>query len=225
MRQGSFIMIVIGDILDAGALAQLSQTLPRMRYEDGRATAGFDAAPVKRNEQARQSVTLDLLRDQIGAALLANEVFAAAVRPKALTQILISKTGVGGQYGTHVDSPLIGGLRTDVAFTVFLNAPEDYEGGELIIESASGQDSFKLPAGSAVVYTATTLHRVSEVTRGTRFVAVGWAQSLVRDAAKRDLLFDLEAAKRELFKQHGKTPAYELIAKTAANLMRLWAEP
>jgi PKHD-type hydroxylase len=217
-------MMIIGDILNVTALASIAQTLPKLRYEDGRATAGFDAAGVKQNEQARGSVTLDLLRDQISAALLGNDVFAAAVRPKALTRLLISKTEVGGFYGRHIDSPIIGGLRTDVAFTVFLTPPEAYDGGELVVETVGGDESFKLPAGSAVVYSAATLHRVGEVTRGTRYVAVGWVQSLIRDPAKRELLFDLEQAKRSLFARERKTEAYDLVAKSAANLMRMWAE-
>lgn len=217
-------MMVIGDILDANTLADLAKMLPKLRYEDGRATAGFDAARVKRNEQARASVTLDLVRTQLREALLANDVFAVAVRPKALTDLLISKTSTGGHYGRHIDSPIIGGLRTDVAITLFLSAPETYDGGDLIIETASGEDGFKPPAGSAVVYGANTLHRVGEVTRGTRYVAVGWAQSFIRDAAKRDVLFDLETAKRTLFARSGKTADYDLIAKSAANLMRMWAD-
>ena len=217
-------MMVIGDILDVNTLANLAKTLPRMRYEDGRATAGLDAAWVKRNEQARGSVTLELLRDQLQAAVLANNVFAAVVRPKALTQLLISKTSSGGQYGSHVDSPIIGGLRTDVAFTVFLTPPEAYDGGELIIETAGGEEGFKLAAGTAVVYPATTLHRVAQVTRGDRYVAVGWAQSFIRDAGQRELLFDLETAKHIIFSRSGKTADYDLIAKSAANLVRMWAD-
>ncbi len=217
-------LMTIGHILDQTALTELAQTLPRMRYEDGRATAGWHAARVKKNEQARPSMTLDLLQEQLQNALLANPVFAAAVRPKALTPLLISKTGAGGHYGSHVDSPIMGGLRTDVSFTLFLNDPEDYDGGELIIESAAGEEGYKLEAGSVVVYPSTTLHRVGEVTRGERYVAAGWAQSLIRDDGKRELLFDLDHAQRRLFDQHGKTAEFDLLAKCSANLMRRWVE-
>ena len=116
------------------------------------------------------------------------------------------------------------GLRTDVSFTLFLADPETYDGGELVIESVSGEDEIKLPAGHLVAYDSTSLHRVAPVTRGERMVAVGWAQSHVRDSAKRELLFDLETAKRSLFAQSGKTPEFDLLAKTSANLFRMWAE-
>jgi PKHD-type hydroxylase len=164
------------------------------------------------------------LRESLTSALRANPVFEFALRPKALTPLLISKTADGGHYGTRVDSAIMGGLRTDVSFTLFLSAPESYEGGELVIETAAGSDGYKLPAGAVLVYPSTALHRVAPVTRGERYVAVGWAQSLVRDAAKRELLFDLETANRRLFDATGKTPEFDLYAKTAANLLRMWAE-
>jgi PKHD-type hydroxylase len=217
-------LITIGEVLDASALAELREALPRMRFEDGRATAGWHAARVKKNEQARPSATLDVLRQTIAGALMAHPVFAAAVRPKALTPLLISKTDVGGQYGSHVDSALMGGLRTDVSFTLFLCEPDDYDGGELVIESSAGEDGYKLPAGSAVIYPSTTLHRVSEVTRGTRYVAAGWAQSFIRDAGKRELLFDLDRAQKGIFEASGKTAEFDLIAKCSSNLLRRWAE-
>lgn len=218
-------LITIGQIIDPTALIELRDALTRMRFEDGRATAGWHAARVKKNEQARPSATLDVLRAKLAEALLANPVFASAVRPKALTPLLISKTVAGGKYGSHVDSAMMGGLRTDVSFTLFLSEPDTYDGGELVIESAAGDDGHKLPAGSVVVYPSTTLHRVAEVTRGERFVAAGWAQSLIRDPAKRELLFDMERAQQGMFAQSGKTAEFDLISKCSSNLMRRWAEP
>lgn len=218
-------LMTIGHLIPADALEVLRETLPKLRYDDGRATAGWHAAKVKKNEQARASVTLDLIRGQLSAAMLENPVFSLAVRPKVLTPLLISKTSGGGHYGAHVDAAMMGGVRADVSFTLFLSAPESYEGGELVIESAAGEDGYKLPAGSAVIYPSTTLHRVAPVTEGERYVAAGWAQSLIRDAGQRELLFDLETAQRRLFDQHGKTSEFDLLAKCSANLMRRWAEP
>jgi PKHD-type hydroxylase len=217
-------LITIGEVLNAATLGEVRETLAGLRYEDGRATAGWHAAGVKKNEQARASVSLDLLRERLSAALLANSVFTAAARPKALTPLLISKTVAGGHYGTHVDAAIMGGLRVDVSFTLFLTPPSEYDGGELVIESAAGEDSYKLAAGSAVVYPATTLHRVAPVTRGERYVAAGWAQSFIRDAGERELLFDLDTAKARLFERHGKTPEFDLLAKCSANLIRRWAQ-
>src|SRR5215210_4150085 len=184
-----------------------------MRFEDGARTAGWSARLVKDNEQARESATLRLLRERVETAIRGNDLFALAVRPKALTPLLFSRYGVGQSYGSHVDNPLMDGLRTDVSFTLFLSDPMTYEGGELVIETAAGEDEIKLPAGCMVAYPSTTLHRVAAVTRGERLVVVGWAQSYVRDASRREILFDLETAKRRLFDAQGKTPEFGLLAK------------
>ena len=115
-------------------------------------------------------------------------------------------------------------MRTDLSVTVFLSDPEDYDGGELVIESAAGEQDVKLAAGDAVVYPTTFLHRVAPVTKGERLAAVTWVRSLVRDAAKREMLFDLETARHALFERLGKTPELDLLAKTQSNLLRRWAE-
>jgi PKHD-type hydroxylase len=128
------------------------------------------------------------------------------------------------QYGSHVDDALMGGMRTDISFTLFLSDPTSYDGGELIIDSASGEETFKLEAGALVAYPATSLHRVGAVTRGTRLAAIGWARSFVRDPAQRELLFDLDTVRRQLFAREGKSAAFDLISKSFANLLRMWAE-
>ncbi len=107
-----------------------------------------------------------------------------------------------------------------MSFTLFLGSPDSYEGGELVLETSSGEEAFKLPAGSVVTYPSTTLHRVAPVTRGARLAAAGW----VRDAGRRELLFDLETARRRLFDREGKTPEGDLLAKCAANLTRMWCD-
>ena len=127
-------------------------------------------------------------------------------------------------YGAHVDDALMGGMRTDVSFTVFLVPPDSYEGGELVIDSTAGEQAFKLAAGSAIVYPATSLHRVEPVPAGVRLAAVGWARSFVRDAGERELLFDLETARQAVFQQDGKSPTFDLLSKCGANLLRRWAE-
>jgi PKHD-type hydroxylase len=217
-------LITIADVLTPAELDQVRATLGDMRFEDGRATAGWSARLVKDNEQAREGAALTLLRDTVSKAILGSEVFSLAVRPKALTPLIFARYGQGREYGSHVDNPLMNGIRTDVSFTLFLADPASYDGGELVIESVSGEEDVKLPAGHLVAYEATSLHRVAPVTRGERLVAVGWAQSYVRDGARRELLFDLETAKRNLFTQSGKTPEFDLLAKSSANLFRMWAE-
>ena len=129
-----------------------------------------------------------------------------------------------GRSPRHDRPSQFAGVRTDVSFTLFLSEPASYDGGELVIDTPSGEEAFKLKAGSIVTYPASTLHRVAPVTRGERLVAAGWIRSHVRDAGKRELLFDLETARRRLFDREGKTAEADLLAKCAANLMRMWAE-
>jgi PKHD-type hydroxylase len=217
-------LITIADVLPLAELEEVRAILGSIRFEDGRATAGWSARLVKDNEQAREGAALTLLREKVSKAILSNEVFGLAARPKMLTPLTFARYGEGREYGSHVDNPLMNGIRTDVSFTLFLADPESYDGGELVIESISGEEEVKLPAGHLVAYDSTSLHRVAPVMRGERMVAVGWAQSYVRDSARRELLFDLETAKRNLFAQSGKTPEFDLLAKSSANLFRMWAE-
>ena len=217
--------ITIGNVLAADEIKTVAAALKRARFEDGRASAGFAAREVKRNRQADGSDrSLETIRALIAERIINNEVFRLAARPKALSTLLLSRYEKGMRYGSHVDDPLIDGMRADVAFTLFLSDPKSYTGGELIIESVGGEETVKLPAGSLVAYPATSLHRVAEVSRGTRLAAVGWARSLVRDPARRELLFELDTARRQLFAREGKTAEFDLISKSFANLMRMWVE-
>jgi PKHD-type hydroxylase len=217
--------IVIGDVLSADEIETVTATLAQARFVDGLATAGFAARLVKDNRQTEGTDrSLEMIRRLIAGRILGNEVFQSAVRPKTLSPLLFSRYEPGMHYGSHVDDALMDGMRTDVAFTLFLCDPASYEGGELVIEGAGGDDPFKLGAGALVAYPATSLHRVAEVTRGTRLAAVGWARSFVRDPARRELLFDLDTARRRLFAREGKTTEFDLISKCFANLTRMWAD-
>jgi len=215
--------IVIGNVLSAEEVDLVRATLAQATFVDGRETAGFAARQVKHNRQISDRKA-ETVRKLVEERILAHDVFALAVRPKALTPILFSRYEPGMRYGSHVDDPLMQGLRTDVSFTLFLSDPESYDGGELVIEGASGEDAVKLVAGSLIAYPSTALHRVAEVTRGERLAAVGWARSYVRDGAQRELLFELDTARRQLFAREGKTAEYDLISKSLANLLRMWVE-
>lgn len=215
--------IVIGNILSAADLKLVRVALAQATFVDGRATAGFSARVVKNNLQA-DSQSLTPLRTLLADRILAHEVFRSAVRPKALSPLLISRYDKGMRYGTHMDDAVMQGMRADVAFTLFLASPKDYEGGELVLEGASGEDTFKLAAGTMVTYPATTLHRVEPVKRGARLAVAGWARSFVRDPAQRELLFDLDSARRTMFDRNGKTNEFDLISKSFANLMRMWVD-
>lgn len=217
--------IAIANVISPQEAAEFRKRLESVRFLDGRATAGFAAREVKDN---RQADVLDrntaVLRDEIAERIGANELFKLAARPKQLTSVMFSKYEPGMRYGSHVDDALMGGLRADVSFTLFLSEASAYDGGELVIDSASGEDEIKLEAGSMIVYPATTLHRVNPISRGERLAAVGWVRSYIRDEAKRELLFDLDTARKRLFAREGKSGDYDLLSKSAANLLRMWAE-
>ena len=217
--------IIIGNVLSADEIKTVLAALKRARFVDGRATAGFAARTVKHNRQADGADrSLATVRQLLAERILANEMFQLGARPKALSPLLLSRYERGMDYGSHIDDALMDGMRTDVAFTLFLSEPESYDGGELSIESTAGEDAVKLPAGSLVAYPATSLHRVNEVTRGVRLAAAGWAKSLIRDAARRELLFDLDTARRQMFAREGKSAEFDLVSKSFANLLRMWAD-
>jgi PKHD-type hydroxylase len=216
--------IVIADVLSSDEVKTVRAALDGARFIDGRETAGFAARTVKHNRQAGGDRSLETVRKLVAARLLENELFRLAVRPKMLTPLLFSRYEKTMHYGSHTDDALMGGMRTDVAFTLFISEPDSYEGGELVIETAAGEDAMKLASGSLVAYPATTLHRVAEVKRGVRLAAVGWARSFIRDPARRELLFDLETARRQMFTRYGKSVEFDLVSKSLANLVRMWAE-
>lgn len=217
-------MLSIGNILDSTALTELRSALDATTFVDGRATAGWSAAEVKHNRQAAPSAALRALQEQVVKAIRANAVFQIAARPKIFTPPLFARYGTGETYGAHVDDAMMSGTRTDLAYTLFLHEPQEYDGGELVIESTVGEQPVKLPAGALFLYPATTLHRVAPVTRGERLVAVGWIRSLIRSAGQRELLFDLDTARRALFAREGKSAEFDLISKSLSNLLRMWAE-
>jgi PKHD-type hydroxylase len=218
-------ILSIANVLSSAEVQEAVRSLSGARFEDGRRTAGQFARIVKNNLQAAtDDDAATAIKALVADRLMANGVFVLAARPKRLSPILINRYDPGMSYGAHVDDALMGGMRSDISFTLFLSDPEEYEGGALVIDTTAGEERFKLDAGALVLYPATTLHRVEAVTRGSRLAAVGWAESFVRDAEKRALLFDLDRARHALFRDQGKTEAFDLLSKCAANLLRLWAE-
>jgi PKHD-type hydroxylase len=217
-------ILAIADVLSEADVAALRGGLARASFQPGEDTAGWSARLVKSNLQAGDGPETEARRSLVCSRLLEHPVFALATRPKAVIGPLFSRYESGHAYGTHVDNAIIGGARTDVSFTVFLSEPAAYDGGELVIDTPSGEEAFKLAPGSVITYPATTLHRVAPVTRGERLAAAGWVRSYLRDPVQRELLFDLETARRRLFEREGKTSEADLLAKCAANLMRMWCE-
>jgi PKHD-type hydroxylase len=215
--------IAIADVLDAVQLETVRATLKRATFVDGRVTAGANAARVKSNTQAK-GTELEPMAELVQDALLTNSLFSMAARPKFIIGPTFSRYMTGNAYGAHVDEPFMSGQRTDLAFTLFLSDPAAYDGGELVIDGPEGENAVKLQAGSVFLYPATTLHRVAPVVRGERLAAVGWVRSLIRRSDQRELLFDLDTAHRRLRAESGQTEDMDLLAKTIANLIRMWAE-
>ncbi|WRH66861.1 MAG: Fe2+-dependent dioxygenase [Planktothrix sp. GU0601_MAG3] len=218
----------IADVLTPEELKTTLTLLQQADFVDGKTTAGRYVKSVKNNQQIKtDSEITSELRSIVLEALKRNELFKVAVRPKIIRPIMFSRYDVGMYYGSHFDNAIMGDesiSRTDVSLTLFLTDPDTYKGGELVIETSLGEQSFKLDAGSAIVYPSSTLHRVETVTEGTRWVAITWIQSLVRDPSQREILFDLDTARRSIFQQYGKTIEFDLIAKSHANLLRKWAD-
>ena len=218
-------LLYIADLLDAASVERLRAWLSGAEFSDGRATAGSEARKVKHNEQVgRTDPDLADMQMLVTKRLHEHRLFSMAARPKIIRPPLFSRYVPGMDYGSHVDNALMGGMRTDLSLTVFLSDPESYEGGELVIESTAGEQDIKLPAGSAVLYPTTALHRVAPVRSGQRLAAVTWVRSLVRDAEAREILFDLETARHGLSERFGKVPEFDLLSKTQANLLRKWVE-
>jgi PKHD-type hydroxylase len=225
-------ILCIAPVLSGEALAIVRDGIAKARFRDGQETAGWHARPVKHNRQAEPSDVAEAA-SIVAAGLQAHPVFQSAVLPQRMSPILFNRYEAGMDYGAHVDDAIMvsgpaasaGRLRSDVSITLFLDDPQSYEGGELVIDSAGDEQPYKLPAGACVLYPATHLHRVAPVTRGRRHAAVCWVQSLVRDAGQREVLFDLDTARRAVFEHQGKSETFDRLAKTYANLLRRWAEP
>ncbi|AFY38759.1 PKHD-type hydroxylase ybiX [[Leptolyngbya] sp. PCC 7376] len=218
-------LFTIPQILTSEELEDIRLVLGAAEFVDGKLTAGWHAKLVKNNQQlTTKSPQADSLKKQVKKAFNDHPLVQSAIRPKSIHTMLFSRYETGMSYGRHTDNALMGSRRSDVSFTLFLNEPDQYEGGELVIESADAEKAYKLPAGSAIAYPSTSLHRVDPVISGTRLVAVGWIQSYIRDPQHREILFDLEVTRRSLFAQSGKTNEFDLLSKSVANLTRMWAE-
>ena len=217
-------ILAISNVLSEADVAALRNGLAQAAFAPGEDTAGWSASLVKSNLQAAESPEVEAMRSLVQVRLMAHPLFALATRPKTVVGPQFARYQPGHAYGAHVDNAVMGGTRTDVSFTLFLSDPSSYDGGELVLDTPSGEETFKLEPGCAVAYPATTLHRVMPVTRGERLAPAGWVRSYLRDAVRRELLFDLETARRRLFEREGKTAEADLLAKCAANLMRMWCE-
>jgi PKHD-type hydroxylase len=223
-------LLHIPEILTREQVAQFRQQLDGAEWVDGRATVGDQGAKVKRNRQLAENSPLARELGQIVlAALQRNPVFFSAALPQRFVPPLFNCYEGGEHYGMHVDGAvriMSGGerLRTDLSCTLFLCDPEDYEGGELIVQDTYGEHEVKLPAGDLILYPSSSLHRVAPVTRGARVCSFFWLQSMVREDWKRTMLFELDSTITKLRERVGETEETVALAGHYHNLLRMWAE-
>ncbi|HEX9790913.1 MAG TPA: Fe2+-dependent dioxygenase [Kiloniellales bacterium] len=221
-------LMCIPDVLDLAEIKKIRAAVGETPFGDGRQTAGYRAKRVKNNLQMeRTAPAAKELVNLVLGGLRRNQEFQRAFLPKSIRPPLISRYEVGMSYGLHVDDALMGSgqrARSDIALTIFLSDPADYDGGELIMSSPFGDQEVKLPAGAAVVYPSSTLHQVAPVTRGARLAAVTWAQSHVRDAAQRELLYEVYQTREKLAQIDPDGAETDLAFKAYSNLLRMWAD-
>ena len=224
-------LVQIPQLLSADEVREVRAMLDGADWEDGRATAGHRAATVKRNLQLPLDHPVGrTLGERILDRLARTPLFIAAALPLRILPPRFNRYEGGGTYGNHVDNAIFPipataeRVRTDISTTLFLSDPDTYDGGELIIEDMFGTQRIKLPAGDAVIYPGSSLHRVEPVTRGVRFAAFFWTQSLVRADAQRRILFDLDCAIQQLTADHAEHGSIDAFTAVYHNLLRQWSE-
>lgn len=222
-------MVHIPNVLNAEQVARCRAVMERAAWVDGRVTAGHQSSQVKSNLQLPEDAPeARELGDMVLNALARSNLFMSAVLPKQVFPPLFNRYDAGMTFGSHVDNAIRAGngvrIRTDVSTTLFISGPDDYDGGELVVEDTYGTHAVKLPAGDMIVYPATSLHHVTPITRGSRIASFFWTQSMIRDEPKRSLLFDMDMAIIKLGRDHPQHPSVVELTSVYHNLLRQWAE-
>jgi len=222
-------MVHIPAVLTPEQVARCREVMEKAAWVDGNVTSGHQAAKAKNNLQLPESAPeARELSNMVMGALGRSPLFMSAVLPKQVFPPLFNRYDAGMTFGNHVDNAVRSGngvrIRTDVSSTLFISSPEDYDGGELIVEDTYGAHSVKLPAGDMIVYPATSLHRVTPITRGSRICSFFWTQSMIRDEAQRGLLFDLDMSIIRLAGDHPQHKSVVSLTAVYHNLLRQWAE-
>ena len=190
-------------------------------WEDGKKTAGSYAAKIKNNFQLNKNSKLSKeIKDIVVRQLISNALIKSFTLPNLIHGIMFTKSLPGNGYGMHVDNPYMPTGRSDLSFTLFLNEPESYMGGDLCIQTINETKQIKLSAGEIIIYPSTRLHSVSQVEEGERYVCVGWIQSYVQNNEDRSFLFGLDAGAKSLLAKHGRSDELDLIFQAYSNLLR-----
>ena len=226
-------LLHIPNVLSAEEVAGFRRALEAADWADGRETVGHQGAQVKRNLQLPDASPLKAeLGQHVLGALERNPLFFAAALPLRILPPRFNRYTGGGEYGFHVDGSVMSvghgaqrtHIRSDISCTLFLCEPEDYDGGELIISDTYGEHEVKLPAGDLVVYPSSSLHKVQPVTRGARLASFFWVQSMVRDDARRRLLWEMDTSIQQLTQDCPQHPSLVSLTGIYHNLLRQWAE-
>ncbi len=223
-------MLTIEGLLDSNRLAELNQLLGQMAFFPGHKTGGTAGELIKNNLQPDpRDPNYPKAAGLVLQAINSSALMHAYTMASKLTPIVLSRYGPGMTYGDHVDAavhPLPNMVvRTDISFTIFLCGPQEYDGGELVVNVQGAEKVVKGNAGDAFVYPTGVTHRVNAVTRGWRTVAVGWIQSLVPSHEHRDILYKLAVAREQMLKSGGRSQEFELINSAYENLLRLCVQP
>ena len=224
-------LLEIPQVLSTEEAAQMKQEILAVEWVDGKVTAGHQSAQAKQNRQLpEQSEAAISAGSKILRALQANGLFMSAALPQRVFPPLFNRYEGGEHFHNHVDNairslPMGGQIRTDLSATLFLVEPDEYEGGELLVDDTYGAHSVKLAAGSMVLYPSTSLHRVTPVTSGSRICSFFWIQSMIRDDGQRTLLFDLDMSIHKLRQISGDNDIVVTQTGIYHNLLRRWAEP
>ena len=225
-------LVCVPEVLNKADVMEFRALMDAAAWEDGRSTAGAQSAMVKKNEQLPPNSDISRkLGERVIRALAASPLFVSAAIPRHIFPPLFNRYGVGQHFGVHVDNAVRGDhltgmrIRTDLSVTLFLSEPDEYDGGELVVEDYYGSHEVKLPAGHLVLYPATSLHTVTPITRGVRVASFFWLQSMIRDAHARSLIFDLDSAIQGLVGRLDRNDS-DIVKLSGIyhNLIRYWAE-
>lgn len=224
-------LIRLKNVLGPQQLAKVQALLSDAHFVDGKLSAGTVAAQVKHNQElAAADPNIQALNEIVMGNLVRHKTYQRAALPIKIASPFYACYSQGMQYGEHIDDPVMGApesnlrYRSDLAITIFLNSPEDYQGGELVIDTQFGEQKIKYDAGDAVLYPATTRHQVAEVTQGKRLVAVTWVQSMVKDTEQRALLYQLSCAREKLLRKQPGEQHTKQVDLVYVNLVRRWSE-
>ena len=221
-------LVHIKHVLSDAELLKVQELLKDAKFRDGKLSAGLAAQQVKNNQEVADESMISSLDNIVMNNVVKHRDYQQAALPHRIAAPFYARYGTGMEYGEHIDDPVMGTMteryRSDLAMTIFLNSPDQYDGGELVIQTPYGEQSIKLKAGDAVLYSASTTHRVNKVTKGERFVAVTWIQSLVRNNEQRDLLYQLSKTREKMLRTDPQSEDTKRIDNTYVNLVRMWSD-